>query len=215
MFDLGEVLTMDNTSIVEDGLQHPVSRVRTPCIEFPREVLQTKYPLDILLKAWQSLPGNRSFKREDMSSELSLYGMLGSSIGDDKKELVFDLITCPIDSDDRELALYWLSCTRCILRKKRIPDPHFDIDTLLGCEKQYKAWDINHQLKMRIGIQDDNFGQREEICQRIKELMAADKNEYIRRCNQCGRELPPGYLYNLCEGCFLEKPFGGRYRIKH
>lgn len=215
MFDLGEVLTMDNTSIVEDGLQHPATRVRTPCIEFPREVLQTKYPLDILLRAWQSLPGNRSFKREDMSSALSLYGMLGSSLGDDKKELIFDLITCPIDSDDRELALYWLSCARCILRKKKIPDPYFDIDTLLGCEKQYKAWDINHQLKMRIGIQDDNFGQREEICQRIKELMAADKNEYIRRCNQCGRELPPGYLYNLCEGCFLEKPFGGRYRIKH
>ena len=215
MFDLGEVLTMDNTSVVEDGLQYPVTRVRTPCIEFPREVLQTKYSIDILLKAWQSLPGNKSFKREDMSSALSLYGMLGGSFGDDKKELVFDLITCPIDADDRELALYWLSCTRCILRGKRIPDPHFDIDTLLGCEKQYKAWDINHQLKMRIGIQDDNFGQREEICQRIKELMASDKNEYIRKCSHCGRELPPGYLYNLCESCFLEKPFSGRYRIKH
>jgi glycosyltransferase involved in cell wall biosynthesis len=58
-----EVLTMDETSVIEDGLQNPATRVRTPCIEFPREVLQTKYPIDVLLKAWQSLPGNRSFKR--------------------------------------------------------------------------------------------------------------------------------------------------------
>ena len=212
MFDLGEVLTMDNTSVIEDGLQTPVMRVRTPCIEFPREVLQTQYSIDILLKAWQSLPANRSFKREDMSSALSLYQMLGGTIGDEIKELVFDLITCPLDADDRELSLYWLSCARCILRGRRIPNPHFDIDTLLGCEQQYKAWDINHQLKMRIGIQDDNFGQREEICQRIKELMAEDKNEYIRKCKQCGRELPPGYTYNLCEFCFSDRPFSGRYR---
>ena len=73
---------------------------------------------------------------------------------------------------------------------------------LLGCELQYRAWDVNHQLKMRIGIQDDNFSQREEICLRIKELMAADKDAYIRRCSQCGCELPPGYTWNLCEKCF-------------
>lgn len=214
MFDLGEVLTMDNTSVIEDGLQTPVMRVRTPCIEFPREVLQTQYPLDILLRAWQSLPGNRSFKREDMSSALSLYGMLGGTVGDENKELVFDLITCPLDADNRELALYWLTCARCILRGRRIPNPHFDIETLLGCEQQYKAWDINHQLKMRIGIQDDTLGQREEICRRIKELMAEDKNEYIRRCKQCGRELPPGYTFNLCEACHADRPLIRTYHAR-
>ena len=214
MFDLGEVLTMDETSVIEDGLQNPATRVRTPCIEFPREVLQTKYPIDVLLKAWQSLPGNRSFKREDMSSALSLYGMLRESFGTGDKELIFDLITCPIDSDNRELALYWLSCARSILRGRKIPNPSFDIDTLLGCEQQYKAWDINHQLKMRIGIQDDSFGQREEICRRINELMAADKKEYIRKCRQCGRELPPGYTFNLCEACYSDKSYIGTYRFR-
>ena len=214
MFDLGEVLTMDDTDVIESGLSNPVMRVRMPCIEFPREMLDTEYDLEILLKAWQSLPGNRSFKREDMSSALSLYAMLRDSAKGKDRELVFSLITCPLDADDRELALYWLICARCILRGKRIPDPQFELDTLLGCEQQYKAWDVNHQLKMRIGIQDDNFGQREEICRRIQELMAADKNEYIRRCKQCNCELPPGYTYNLCEKCFGTRPFAGRFRIR-
>ncbi len=214
MFDLGEVLTMDETDVIETRLTAPVTRVRTPCIEFPREMLGTSYDLDILLRAWQSLPLNRAFKREDMSSALSLYAMLRESVRDQDRELVFSLITCPVDSNDRELALYWLSCARCILRGRRIPDPHFDIDTLLGCEQQYKAWDVNHQLKMRIGIRDDNLGQREEICRRIQELMAADKDEDIRKCKLCGCELPPGYPYNLCDKCFGTRIIPGRFRMR-
>ena len=207
MFDLGEVLTMDSTDVVENGLENYAAKVRTPCIAFPREVLDTAYPLDILLKAWQSLPPNRSFKREDMSTALSLLGMLKDVPQNDNRELIFDLITCPLDADDRELAAYWLQCTRRILRGKSIPDPQFETETLLGCEQQYRAWDVNHQLKMRLGIQDDSFEQREAICRRIKELMEADKNEYIRRCTQCGAELPAGWRFNLCESCFAMKKY--------
>ena len=207
MFNLGEVLTMDMTDVVEKGLENQVARVRTPCIAFPREVLETDYPLDILLKAWQGLPAGRGFKREDMSCALSLLGMLKALPPKKHRELVFDLITCPLDADDRELAAYWLQCARRILRGKTIPDPCFETETLLGCEHQYKAWDVNHQLKMRLGIQDDSFEQREAICRRIRELMEADKNEYIRKCTQCGTELPMGYRFNLCEKCFAEKRY--------
>ncbi len=214
MFNLGEVLTMDDSNVIENGLSVPAMRVRTPCIEFPREMLDTAYDLDILLKGWQTLPVNRSFKREDMSSALNLYSLLRENTRGQDRQLVFSLITCPVDSNDRELALYWLNCARNILRGRRIPDPHFDIDTLLGCEQQYKAWDINHQLKLRIGVRDDNLGQREEICRRIQELMAADKGEYIRKCTVCGTELPLGYPYNLCEKCFDIRPFRGRFRMR-
>jgi hypothetical protein len=61
---------------------------------------------------------------------------------------------------------------------------------------------------MRIGIQDDSFGQREEICRRINELMAADKKEYIRKCRQCGRFFTfPSTLQhypNYCSNCRKE-----------
>ncbi len=205
MFDLGEVLTMDPTEIIQDGLESPGTRIRTPCIEFPREVLQSEYSIDTLLKAWQRLPRNRSFKRENMSSALSLYGMLSTLTGNkgtENRELIFDLITCPIDVDNRDLVYYWLSCAKAILSNKKIPGPKFDIDTLEGCEQQYRAWDINHQMKLRAGIEDSETGQREEICRRIKELMATDKKEYIRRCRQCGCELPVGTSFNICEKCY-------------
>ena len=212
MFDLGEVLSMNSDSVVSDGLTNRTMNVRTPCIEFPREALDTDYSLEILLKAWQTLPKNRNFKREDMSSALSLYSMLRDDARTGDRDLIFDLVTCPIDSDNRDLALYWLRCSRNILKNRRIPDPDFSTDTLLGCELQYKAWDINHQLKMRIGIQDDNFEKREEICRKIREFMEENKEEYIRKCENCGCELPIGYTFRLCEKCYHSSAPAWKFR---
>lgn len=204
MFDLGEVLTMDSTDTVESGLNSTVARVSLPCIGFPRETLAEPYSIDTLLRAWQTLPANRSFRRENMADAVALNSLLKETAAGKDRELVFDLITCPIDSDNRELVQYWLACARAILRGRRIPEPWFETDTLAGCEQQYKAYDINHQMKTRCGMQDDNYEARDEICRRIKELMAEDKGEYIRRCKRCGCELPIGYTYNLCEKCFMD-----------
>lgn len=206
MFDLGEVLTMDTTDVIENGLRYSASQIRTPCIAFPREVLSTQYSLDVLLRTWQRLPVSRSFKREDVSDALTLYSMLRSSAVGKDRELIYDLITCLVDTGLQELLTYWLACARAILRKRPIPEPHFDTETLQGCELQYKAYDVHHQLLQRIGQPDNCNGKREEICRKIAELMAEDKSQYIRRCRNCGRELPPGYAFNLCESCYSASP---------
>lgn len=202
MFDLGEVLTMDKTTVIQDGLAAETRQVRKPCIAFPRETLSTELPLNILLRVWQDLPANPEFKREDMSDAISLNSMLKASAEGKDRQLVYDLITCPVDTNLHELKLYWLSCARAILNKRRIPRPSFDTDTLLGCELQYKAYDVHHQLLQRIGVHDDCTAERDELCRRIAELMALDKSEYIRKCRCCGRELPLGYSFNVCDKCF-------------
>lgn len=202
MFDHGEVLTMDSTEIISRGMSNTPKAVRSLCIAFPREVLDSEYPLDVLLRAWQSIADSRSFRREDMSDALMLYSVLKGSIHTDNRQLVFDLISCPIDSNSQELIGYWADCARAILKKKHIPRPKFGTETLQDCELQYKAYDILHQLMMRIGRPAEYAEERDAICQRIKELMQADKSSYIRRCSCCGKELPIGYAFNLCEKCY-------------
>ena len=201
MFDLGEVLTMDSTDTVSKGLNNQPRSVRRLCLAFPKEVLSTEYPLDILLKAWQSLPDGRTFHREDVKDALTLYYMLGGMVNGKDRELVYDLITCPVDSQSRDLLYYWADCARAILRGRRIPFPPFGTDTLQECELQYKAFDIRHQLMMRIGKPDSTEAERNAICQRIAELMQQDKSGFIKKCTCCGRELPLGYAFNICEKC--------------
>ena len=202
MFDLGEVLTMDESDIIENGLKYSAARVKAPCISFPREMLDTDYPIDLLLKTWQKLPPNAGFKREDMQDALYLYTLIQKHAQNASRELIFNLITCPVDSGSRELAMYWQTCALRILRGSLPRTPSFDIETLMGCELQYKGYDIYHQLITRTGGTDDSTAEREAICKRIAELMEADKTTFIRHCSGCGKELPIGYSYNLCEACF-------------
>lgn len=203
MHEYGEVLVLGNSSIVEEKLGQRVRNIRAACIAFPREVLNTEYPISLLLKTWQHMEKSREFTREDMHDALVLLKCLkGMRALETERELVFDLITCPVDTRTEELVQYWAECARAILRKKKIPLPYFGTETLLDCELQYKAYDIHHQLLRRIGLPDDCTAERSAICDRIAELMLESKEQYIRRCKVCGRELPIGSIFNICERCF-------------
>ena len=208
--EYGEVLALGDTELIGEKLGRSVRAIRQACIAFPREVLATDYPLDLLLLAWDKMPRAKEFVRESMQDAQILLRNFHRQITPENRELVFDLITCPVDTRAEELVLYWSRCAEAIVRKKRVPAPWFGDDTLQNCELQYKAYDIRHQLLRRIGIEDDCSAERQAICDRIAELMREDKAQYIRRCRVCGKELPIGALFNVCEHCWAQRESFGR-----
>lgn len=203
LHEKGEVLVLGKDSSIGDRLGQQARAIRAGCIAFPREALATDIPLHILLKAWQAMPERCEFLREDMREPMSLLRMLKNEQASDR-ELLFDLITCPVDSRNDELLHYWARCARAILHKHRIPKPYFETDTLAGCELQYKAYDVHHQLLRRLGRPDDCTIERRAICDRIEELMRQSKAPYIRHCKRCNRELPIGTVWNYCDKCRTE-----------
>ncbi|MBR0161297.1 MAG: helicase [Oscillospiraceae bacterium] len=201
--EYGEVLVFGDKPIIGELLGKKCPHIRTACIAFPREVLGRNYPISLLLKTWQKMERSPSFVREDMRDALTLLQCLkGMRQVESERELVFDLITCPVDTKTMELVTYWSECARAILLKKRIPLPYFGTETLADCELQYKAYDIHHQLLRRIGLPDDCTEERHAICERIAELMKENKRQYIRRCRGCGKELPIGAVFNYCDSCY-------------
>ena len=200
LHEKGEVLVLGKDSSIGDRLGKQAKPICAGCIAFPREALKTDIPLPVLLKAWQSMPQRREFLREDMSEPMRLLRVLKNEQNADR-ELLFDLITCPVDSRNEDLLYYWARCARAILHKRRIPRPGFETETLAGCELQYKAYDVHHQLLRRLGMHDDCTSERTAICDRIAVLMKESKAPYIRRCKRCNRERPIGAIYNYCERC--------------
>lgn len=208
--EYGEVLVLGDKSIIEEKLGRQVKALRAACIAFPREVLSTEHPLELLLKAWQGMDKGIGFIREDMQEAQLLLRRLKGNYLREERELVFELIRCPVDVRSEELVEYWTACARAILRGKEIPEPWFETETLQGCELQYKAYDVHHQLLRRIGREDDSARQRREIVERIARLMGESKEPYIRKCRVCGKELPIGSVFNVCQHCFLRR--GGNSR---
>ena len=207
LHEYGEVLALGSDPLIENKLGQPVRPIRQACIGFPREVLAADYPMDLLLLAWDQMPKAESFVRESMQDARILLRNLHRRITPENRELVYDLITCPVDTRSEELIVYWARCAGAILKNRHVPEPWFGEETLQDCELQYKAYDIRHQLLRRIGLEDDCAAQRAAICERIAELMREDKEMYIRRCRACGKELPIGTVYNFCDRCYARRQF--------
>ena len=206
--EYGEVLALGDTDLIGEKLGRSVRAIKQACIGFPRDVLATSYPLDLLLLAWDKMPREKEFVRESMQDAQILLRHFRKAITPENRELVFDLITCPVDTRTEELVLYWARCAEAIVKKKHVPAPWFGDEDLQSCELQYKAYDIRHQLLRRIGIEDDCTAERQAICGRIAELMRENKEQYIRRCRVCGKELPIGALFNCCERCWALRESG-------
>ena len=200
--EYGEVLNFGEHSFIGSYLNAQSRLVKGCCIDFPREVLQTDYPLERMLQIWQNLKHSKLFIREDMQDALILLSAVKKLVRRNNRELLFDLITCPVDTSSMELVGYWAQCATAIIKGREIPEPGFGLGSLQACELQYRAWDIHHQLLRRIGREEDCSGEREEICRQIARFMAQNKDQYIRRCRRCGKVLEIGYTFGLCEHCY-------------
>ena len=210
MFDLGEVLAMNNVRSIRRGLEEEVPDLSALRIPFPRELLETDYTLQELLSGWKNLPPVEAFDREDVRDAEFLLQVLGKEEEQKApKSFIYDLISCPVNIKSDLLVHYWLSCCKAILADRPLPLPPFGSSTLEKCELQYSAFDIHHQLMRRIGVEEDCERQKSFLCEKINAFLKAGKSTFIKRCRVCGKVLPIGARYNVCDTCFQE---GYEYR---
>ncbi|MBP5230811.1 MAG: helicase, partial [Clostridia bacterium] len=212
MYDLGEVLTLEDShlvrtgrEVVRTGMEAEISQITRLVLPFPREALGSGFSLMELLTGWNMLGQGDLFVREDLSEARTLLSHLGGRFDKDvrdRPDLVYDLITCPVDTKNSELVYYWKTCAAGILRDRGIPYPNYSLETLESCERQYHALDIYYQLSRRIGLRASVQEEKEKVCARIHEFLKTDKQLYLRRCSYCGKKLPWDFPFGMCEKCY-------------
>ena len=198
----GYVLTMAEEWRIRDAISCEEKQKKKLTIPFPEETLASPYPLDQLMAEWNRLPKNDAFARVDMSDPLLLYSYIKPCAKKADRRLLFQLLTCPVDVKDEHLILYWLSCCKSILTNRPLPEPPSPTGTLEDCESRYKELDIRHQLLRRIGVEEDRMDEKLELCKAINRFLKEHKDEYLRRCRQCGRRLPATHPFGVCDQCF-------------
>ena len=114
----------------------------------------------------------------------------------------YQLITCPVDTRSSELVEYWGDCCEAIVAGRTPPTPYFGDESLETCEKQYRAFDIRHQLLRRVGIEEPHLVEKEALIQKINWFLLTEKKSYIRKCSCCGCKLPFNHPYGMCEECY-------------
>ena len=216
-YETGYVTAMGNRAMNYlrrqfDNVEQPVSRVS---LGFPQVLLNMNAPLDVILQLWHEQKPSEPFEKIKIDDMLFLYKEAEYNrmfIADfDDKKILYRMVTCPIDIKDREVIDQWrrycMSYTSDIMLDR--PDKRSRYQGLQKFESYYKKLDLYYQLSVRLGKLIDSEwleNERDRTQNTIMQLLAKDKGEYILRCKYCGRILPIGSAYNLCNDCFGMRP---------
>lgn len=202
IYDEGFVLSVDKSRMVKNALEtepYPIKHVHIP---FPEEALSSGVPLGILFEQWKNLPNIPGYKRQSLEEAQTLLNALGKLTDRMDVRTAYSYVTCPVDTDSRELVGYWLRCCKALVEKKEIPPVDFPENNLSECETAYKAYDIRHQMLRRINIEESTEEDRERLCKKIENFLKKDKKAFLKRCSVCGRILPSNYRFRICDDCF-------------
>ena len=192
--------------------EEPLTQVN---LGFPQVLLDIDAPLDELLKIWYSVTPSEPFVKENIDEALYLYEQAKkcrSMIdGFENKHLLYRMITCPIDIKDRKVVSLWLdycktwsadvSLERPVLRREKKGG-------ILQYETYYKQLDLYYQFSHRMQKEIDEewlAAEREKTELQIMNYLAKGKQNYIARCRYCGKLLPLGSPFQVCDRCYGKK----------
>ena len=189
--------------------EEPLTQVN---LGFPQVLLDIDAPLDELLKIWYSVTPSEPFVKENIDEALYLYEQAKKCRnridGFENKHLLYRMITCPIDIKDRKVVSLWLdycktwsadvSLERPVLRREKKGG-------ILQYETYYKQLDLYYQFSHRMQKEIDEewlAAEREKTELQIMNYLAKGKQNYIARCRYCGKLLPLGSPFQVCDRCY-------------
>jgi ATP-dependent RNA helicase SUPV3L1/SUV3 len=188
--------------------EQPITKVN---LGFPQVLLDINEPLDEILKVWHSVEPSEPFEKENVDEALFLYDKAKKVReridGFSDKRLLYRMITCPIDIKDWRVVALWLDYCQNYSADVSLPRPSVDgrdRGGIMKYETYYKQLDLYYQFSHRMGkIIEEEWLQeeREKTEAHIMKYLAKGKSNYISRCPYCGKLLPFGSPYRMCEEC--------------
>lgn len=182
---------------------------------FPQLLLDIDGPLDEILKVWHSVTPSEPFVKENIDEALTLYEQARKwkdqiDRFEDKRTL-YRMITCPIDIKDGKVVSLWLNYCKNYTADVSLERPRLEHKRKRGIqqyETYYKQLDLYYQFSHRMQkvIEEDWLSEeRNRTEMMIMKYLTKGKTNYIARCRYCGKLLPLGTPFQVCDRCFHRK----------
>lgn len=217
IYDSGYVTAMGEEALQYireryDAKEDPVSQVN---LGFPQILLDIEAPMDELLKIWHDVTPTEPFVKENIDEALYLYDQAKRCRemidGFDNKHVLYRMITCPIDIKDRFVVSLWLMYCKTYTADVSLEKPVLFRDRSRGImqyETYYKQLDLYYQFSHRMQkVIDEEWleREREKTEMAIMRYLTKGKYKYIARCKYCGKLLPLGSAFQVCDRCYRRR----------
>ena len=192
--------------------EDPLTQVN---LGFPQILLDIDAPLDELLQIWHSVTPSDPFVKENIDEALFLYDQAKLYKewidGFQEKRTLYKMITCPIDIKDKKVVDLWLHYCKTYTADISLERPVLRRDKKAGIqqyETYYKQLDLYYQFSHRMQkvVEEDWLRrEREKTEMKIMSYLTKGKQNYIARCRYCGKLLPLGSTFQVCDDCFRQE----------
>ncbi len=208
--EAGEAASAIDPEFVADALAANVRPVRSATLSFPRTLLDIDAPVSALFDAWSNAKAPAPFRCADYSEEAMLAEKAEKVTSDART--VYAFATLPFKSGSAPALDLWEAILRAHVAQAPLPDfdKGWDRDDLESMQTVYDRLDLvgayllgpgeGHPTAALVSAGDVAL-LRDEVSADISSFLARQSYEG-RRCSSCGRPLPWGHRFGICERCF-------------
>lgn len=226
IYDCGYVNAMGREELryIRERFEAEEEPVRQVNLGFPQILLDIEAPMDELLKIWHDVTPTEPFVKENIDEALYLYEQAKRCRemidGFENKHMLYRMITCPIDIKDRFVVSLWLEYCKTYTADVSLEKPVLRRDKSRGImqyETYYKQLDLYYQFSHRMQkVIDEEWleNEREKTEMAIMRYLTKGKYQYIARCKYCGKLLPLGLAFQVCDRCYRRDGRQERFRRK-
>lgn len=231
LYDKGYYTASSKKKFIQCSMSKSPSTILFARLKFPRLLVEVDGKLSDVMKRWAQIETEPIFLETDMADELILCEWLEGFAED--KETIYRLIYIPFNMENPDLLSIWQEYA-----KKVVDQGFIDIDALTNLldyerEEAFAETDVNQKIhklellhqkydlihnfvrlfgKPNRREQDKQFlrGKKKEISRELTETLR-EKKLKRRKCSVCGRNLPFGYSYSVCQSCHDEMTWKRKY----
>lgn len=227
LYECGYYTSSKRKSFIRSSMTRSPSAILFARLGFPRMLIEVEGKLSEVMKRWIHIETESFFLKTDLTEELGLCQWL-EGLTDDK-EMTYRLMYIPFNTENPELLTLWKESAKMVIDRGYvdIDDPVCQLDEEFGeavCEGDtnkkiqalevlHQKYDMFHNFVRLFGMPGRQNWDKKLIRKRKKEISKEltdtirEKKLKRRKCMVCGRNLPFGYPYKLCQPCFEKKKF--------
>lgn len=227
LYECGYYTSSKRKNFIRSSMTRSPSAILFARLGFPRMLIEVEGKLSEVMKRWIHIETESFFLKTDLTEELGLCQWL-EGLTDDK-EMTYRLMYIPFNTENPELLTLWKESAKMVIDRGYvdIDDPVCQLDEEFGeavCEGDtnkkiqalevlHQKYDVFHNFVRLFGMPGRQNWDKKLIRKRKKEISKEltdtirEKKLKRRKCMVCGRNLPFGYPYKLCQPCFEKKKF--------
>ncbi|WP_155010168.1 helicase-related protein [Priestia megaterium] len=186
-----------------------------PTSDMLRRFKEYHHDLGTFFDMWAKFKNPKGTQKSNLAQERELYEEVKDTLIEAKMPIVdlYGYLQLPFSAKESSLKKQWVASMNAIVNREELPEPRIIEGSLEKLELSYKAIGLHLLFLYRMDRRPEAIyweRVREELTNKIHDVLRKDMKKFKRTCSACSKDLPWNHDHAICDSCFHK-----RFRRRH